>query len=387
MKDLITDVVHMNKQKYNSLSNKKILYIHKTGKGWGGAQQGVFNLITNFRTEFRQTVFVCNYGLLFEKIKALQIKTYYLPFVSIWLFPLSLMILALILIKEKPDIIHSNHRYATFLTQQLRKLFNFKYKIVHTARNVFYDKKFFNLGDKVVAITETVRKNLLEQYNIPDEKIKVIHNAIELKHTTAKNDSNDPLFKMLDASQKTIICSIGTFVKRKGHFYLFKAIAQLSPLIQNQIMVLIVGDGQLRQKLETLVNNLGLSKIVKFLGFCEDIFQILNYCNFNVVTSSQEGQCRVIIEGYLLAKPTIAFGLDFAYEIIQSQKSGLIVPLHDINALARAIQLYVENPDLVKQHGQFGQKLIAGRFSLKKMLDKYRLVYQELLDTNSKLRG
>lgn len=377
----------MKEQKYSSLSNKKILYIHKTGKGWGGAQQGVFNLINNFRTEFEQTVFVCNRGLLFEKIKALNIKTYYLPIESVWFFPITIIFLAMILFREKPDIIHSNHRYATFLTQRLRKLLNFKYKIVHTARNVFHDKILsHNIGDSVVAITDTVQKNLLEQYKLRDEMVQVIHNGIELKARAETTDSTDPLFKMLNASQKTVICSIGTLVKRKGHYYLLKALAQLPSSIQNKIIVLIVGDGPLQEKLEALVQSLDLSKIVKFLGFREDIFQILNYCNFNVVTSNQEGHCRVLVEGYLLAKPSIAFGLDYAYETVQHEKTGLIVSLYDINALAHAIQLYVEHPDLVKKHGQVGHEMITGRFSLKTMLDQYRLVYQQLLDTNLKFK-
>jgi glycosyltransferase involved in cell wall biosynthesis len=375
----------MNEQKNNSFSKKKILYIHKTGKGWGGAQQGVFNLIENFRSEFGQTVFVCNGGLLFKKIKKLDIKTYYLPIESVWLFPITLFFLTFILICEQPDIIHSNHRFPTFLCQLLRKVFNFKYKIVHTARNIFCDKILFHyIGDIVIAITEAVRKNLLEQYKLPIEKVKVIHNGIELKSITEKSNSNDPLFNMLNSSQKTIICSIGTLVKRKGHYYLLKALAQLPQSIQHQIIVLIVGDGPLKERLEGLVQNLNLSKIVKFLGFREDIFQILKYCNFNVVTSNQEGHCRVLVEAYLLAKPSIAFGLDYAYETVQHEKTGLIVPLYDTNALAQAIQLYVEHPDLEKKHGQAGQKLIAGRFNLKNMLDQYRLVYQELLDTNLK---
>lgn len=376
----------MTEQQNNSFCKKKILYIHKTGKGWGGAQQGVFNLIDNFRAEFGQTVFVCNRGLLFDKIKKLKIKTYYLPISSVGFFPVTLFALIFILICEKPDIIHSNHRYPTFLCQLIRKVFNFKYKIAHTARNVFYDKILFHfMGDTVIAITETVRKNLVEQYKLPVEKVRVIHNGIELKSLAVNSDSNDPLLNRLKSSQQTIICSIGTLVKRKGHDYLFKALAQLPPSIQGQVIVLIVGDGPLKKKLEVLIQNLSLTRIVKFLGFREDIFQVLKYCNFNVVTSNQEGHCRVLVEAYLLAKPSIAFGLDYAYETVQHDRTGLIVPLYDIKALAQAIQLYVEQPDLVKQHGLAGQKLIAGRFSLKNMLDQYRLVYQELLNTNLKL--
>lgn len=378
------DGTHMNKQANSSLSHKKILYIHKTGEGWGGAQQGVFNLINHFHAEFMQTIFVCNHGLLFKKIKALPVKTYYLPIGSVWLLPITLIFLAVIIFNEKPDVIHSNHRYPTLLAQQLRQLFHFKYKIVHTARNVFHDKIFSDLGDRVIAITETVRKNLLEQFHIPAKKIRVIYNGIEPMSESDNNSSSDPLLKMLAFSPKTIICSVGTLVKRKGHCYLIDALAQLPPSIQNQILVLIVGDGPLRPRLEAKVHKLGLSSLVKFSGFREDIFRILNDCNFNVVTSNQEGLCRVIIEGYLLAKPTIAFGLDYALESIQPQKSGLIVPLNDIAGLARAIQFYVEHPDIIEKHGQAGQQFITGKFSVTTMLDQYRLVYEELLDTNLK---
>ena len=376
----------MNDQKHSFFSNKKIIYIHKTETGWGGAQQGVFNLIDNFRLEFGKTVFVCNHGLIFKKIKQLNIKIHYLPIKSVWLFPVTLFALTFILFYERPDLIHSNHRYPTFLCHLLRNVFKFKYEIVHTARNVFSNKILpNNIGDSVVAITETVRKNLVQQYKLPMEKVKVIHNGIELKSIVENSDLNEPLINELKFSQKTVICSIGTLIKRKGHRYLLEALVQLPQSVQSQVIVLIVGDGPLKQKLETMVQNLNLTGMVKFLGFREDIFPILKYCNFNVVTSNQEGHCRVLVEAYLLAKPSIAFGLDYAYETVRHDKTGLIVPLYDANALAQAIQLYVEQPDLVKQHGEAGRQFIAGRFSIKNMLDQYRLVYQELLNTNLKL--
>ncbi len=385
--NLSTYQLNMRKQKSIPLSQRKIVYIHKSGRGWGGAQQNLFDLINQFRTEFAQTVFICNRGLLLEKIKTLGVKTYQIPIASVKMFPITLIILAIVLIKEKPDIVHSNHRYATLLVQLIRKICTVQYKILHTARSVFTTKTLIRLfGDTIIANSKAVQKNLLERFHIAPEKIKIIYDGVKLnfKSPILSNQQNDPLFQMLDSSQKIIIGCIGSLVKAKGHCYLLQALAQLPFFIQNKILVLIVGEGSLRKKLENKVQDLDLFDIVKFLGFRKDIHHIISYCNFIVIPSIQEGLPNVLIEGYLLAKPAIVSELDYVHELITPCQIGLTFPIMDIKKLAESIQLYVEKPKLVAKHGAKGQKSFKNWFSMEKNIANYSLAYQDLLELKMK---
>ncbi len=374
----------MEQESHSLISKKKILYIHKSGKGWGGAQEGVFNLISQFCSEFQKTVFVCNHGLLFDRVQTLPVKTYYLPIGSVWLFPVTLMVLTAILLIEKPDLIHSNHRYATFLVQLVRKIVPLHYQILHTARSVFNDKTAFYLGDYNIAISNAVRNNLIHQFHLPADKIEVIYNGIEL-HSSARDRGTSPsLDKIFDQNGKVCLSSIGTLVPVKGHDYLIQAVARLPRATQERIRVLIAGDGPLRSRLERQVEQLGLSDAIKFLGYRSDIDRILEQCDFNVVTSYQEGHCRVIVEAFRLGKPSIAFQHDYVMESIQPNRSGLLVPRFDVDALAKAIQFYVDHPEIAKQHGQAGQQWAIDKFRMRTMFDRYRSVYLKLLGTNLK---
>lgn len=373
----------MEQKRSKLLSNKKMAYIQKAGRGWGGAQQNIFDLIDHFRNEFKETIFLCNDSLLLEKIKTLKVKTYRIPINSLLLSPLTLIILTNILRKEKPDIIHSNHRYATLLVQLLRLLPAYRYKILHTARSVFTNKTRFRLlGDKIIANSQAVYTNLVEKFHVTPQKIDIIYDGVKIvmNKPLKFNQQNDPVFELLDTTPKTIIGCIGSLVRAKGHYNLLQALSLLSPAIQEQLLVLIVGDGPLRRKLEASATKLQIDEIVKFLGYRDDAHLIMSYCNFFVIPSIQEGLPNVLIEGYLLGKPSIVSELDYVHEIITPNSIGFSFPVGDSKRLAELIVKYVDNSSIVFRHGAKGQRLFKHKFSLKRNLRSYGLAYQRLLN-------
>lgn len=373
----------MKQKRSDLLTHKKIIYIHKSGPGWGGAQQNLFDLIDHFRNEFQQVIFICNSGLLLERVKTLKIKTYQIPISSTKYFLFTLFVLTKILISEKPDIVHSNHRYATLLVQLLRLILPLRYKIIHTARSVFTSKTQIRLlGDKIIANSLAVQKNLIEKFHISPGKIEIIYDGVELKiaRSILLNKQNDPVYQFLDSSQKTIIGIFGSLVPVKGHQYLLQALVELPRSIQEKILVLIVGDGPLRKKLEAQAEKLHLTEIVKFLGYRDDAHHIMSYCHFFVIPSLQEGLPNVLIEGYLAGKPSIVSELDYVREILTPNHISLIFPGSDTKKLAESIQCYIEKPDLATGHGARGQRLFKRFFNLKKNLKSYGLAYRSLLE-------
>jgi len=361
------------------LKNKKILYIHRDGQGWGGAQQGVIDLIEHFKTEFGAAVFVGNKGQLLQRARQNGTKCYKLPFHRVLMFPVSFLLLAVVLKKESPDIVHSNHRYTSVLVQLVRKIIRGKFTTLHTARSVFYSKTHLNdLGDRIVAISDTAKKNIVEQFNYPPEKIDIIYNGIEIE----KNKNHGGKIQQLEnvnLSNKAIIGIIGGLVESKGHHYLFQAIAKLPGELKNRTIVLVSGQGHLVEELKLLARTLNIAEMVKFLGYCKEIVPVLNKCDFLVIPSIQEGGSRVLIEGFLSGIPSIAFGLQFAYEFIQHNQTGLIVPVRDVDALAKAVQVYIEHPEIAQKHGRNGKRFVNGKFTKKRMYDRYCAVYQKIL--------
>lgn len=361
------------------LKKKKILYIHRDGQGWGGAQQGVIDLIQGFKSEFGEIVFVGNKGMLISRAKRAGVRCYILPFHRVFMFPISFLMLSLILKKERPDIVHSNHRYTSVLAQLSRKVIRERFVTLHTARSVFYSRTRFNdMGDWIVAISQTSKKNMVEQFNYPPNKIDVIYNAIELP-TAETIPNKEQHLNQLDLNGKTVIGIVGNLVEAKGHHYLFQALRRLPDAIRKRTILLVAGEGHLADELEMLSRKMHIKEMVKFLGYFRNIGQLLRQCDFLVIPSTQEGGSRALIEGHLCGVPSIAFGLDFALEFIQHNQTGLIVPAKDVNALAQSIQYYVENPDIAKKHGQQGRDNVRGKYTRNEMIKQYRAVYQKLL--------
>jgi len=367
----------------SSLDEKKILYIHKAGSGWGGAQQGVFDMINHFRTVFRQVHYASNKCPLFDRIQDLGVQCHEIPISSVKFFPLTLSALGKLVNKVGPDIVHSNHRYASILYMSLKKVRSAKAPLLYTARSAFPDKtRFRMLGDTIVAVSESVKKNLIEEFKIPEDKIHVIYNGIELNGETIPMDENDPLFEQISRDSKIVIGSIGSLLPVKGHPYLFLAIQQLPKELKKKIKLLVVGDGPLRNDLETQVHQLGLDDIVTFAGYRKDIHRMIDICNFMVNSSTQEGLSRVVVEAYLRSKPVIATNLDYVKEVIIKNESGLVVPTKDCQSLSKALETYIRNPEMAVAHGIRGKSFISDRFSLTGMLKNYQNLYNQMIIQN-----
>lgn len=372
----------MSRSKQNLLHDYKMLYIQKSGRGWGGAQQNVFDLVQHFKGQFYSTIFVCSPGLLLDKIKILGVKSYQIPIARIAFFPVTLFFLAKILMREKPDIIHSNHRYGTLLVQLLRKVLPLDYKIIHTARSVLSRRTNCRyLGDKIIANSQAVQKNLIEKFHVPPGAIEIIYDGVKinLNSTGMLNGQNDAVYQLLDATQKRIIGCLGSLVPAKGHRFLIQAIARLDDSIRENLFVLIIGEGQLRKRLEAEVQKLNLIDVIKFLGYRKDAHRILSYCEFTLIPSIQEGLPNVLVESYLLGKPVIASELDYVDEVLKPYDIGLTFPVQDTQHLAEAIQRYLQQPKLAKRHGSKGKKQIKKCFALKTNLAKYHQAYLELI--------
>ena len=362
------------------LKNHSILYIHKAGSGWGGAQQGVYDMIDHFRNEFKRVDFVSNKCLLFDRVAQLGVECHAIPMGSAKSLPLTLFRLARLLMRLKPDIVHSNHRYTSVLYMTVRKFIPLDSPLLYTARSAFPDKTFFRmLGDSIVAVSESVKQNLIQQVKLPEYKIRTIYNGIELNDDHSPANDEDPLITKMRNNSKIVIGSVGSLVPVKGHTYLLQAIQRLQVDKRNKIRLLIIGDGPLRKELEEQVRQLGLDDVVIFTGHRNDIHRLIDRCSFLVNSSVQEGLSRTVVEAYLRSKPVIATNLDYVKEVIIPDQSGLIVPTRDSRALAQAINTYIDHPDTTKSHGIRGKAFIADRFSLSRMLENYHHAYQELL--------
>ena len=144
----------------------------------------------------------------------------------------------------------------------------------------------------------------------------------------------------------------------------------------------LVGDGESRARLQTLARELGLEHHAHFLGLRADIAR-LNFAFDAVALSSlQEGTPISIIESLAAGKAVVATDVGAVSRLIEHNRSGILVPARDSNALANALERVLESPELARSLGEFGREKMRRERSLERMIDEHRALYLEVLEKN-----
>lgn len=143
---------------------------------------------------------------------------------------------------------------------------------------------------------------------------------------------------------------------------------------------LIVGDGQHKQELEQLAIQLGLGKRVVFTGFRLDVPEVLSALTISVLPSLSEGLSNSLLESMAAGVPVVATNVGGNPEAVEDGVTGIIVPPRDAHALARAMALLLENPDLGSEFGEAGRRRVTQRFSLAQMVRETESLYLRLLE-------
>jgi glycosyltransferase involved in cell wall biosynthesis len=163
----------------------------------------------------------------------------------------------------------------------------------------------------------------------------------------------------------------------KGHKYLIRAteiLKQKAP----QIRVIIVGEGPLRMELDKLVKQTHVEDMVFFLGFREDVPQILASLDLFVLSSYLEGMGSSILDAMASRLPVVATKTGGIPEVVVNGKTGLLVPPRSPTALAKAILKIYEDRDLGYRLGQKGYEVVHKKFSAESMAVKVIEEYERV---------
>jgi len=181
---------------------------------------------------------------------------------------------------------------------------------------------------------------------------------------------------------------VGRIVPAKGQFILVEAATRL--IAQGyQLRLRLVGDGPDRQGLETEVVRRGLTEQIIFEGSVnqEHILDLYNQTDVFVLASFAEGLPVSLMEAMIMEIPCVTTNITGIPELITSGKEGILVAASDIDALADAIALLMDNPDLRRQIGEASRLQILERYELQKntewLADIFRRRLSQETDINS----
>ena len=360
-----------------NLQNQNILFIVRT-MGLGGTENVVLQLCEILSKKVNMIAVCSSGGVHEEKLQEMGIKHYMIPDIASKK-PMDMLkscrSIKNIIDKEQITIVHSHHRMAAFYAELVAPKSVVK---VANAHNTFTDKKKLTQlayrNTKIIAVGEMVKKNLTEYFEIPKEQVCVIHNAV--KPFDGKIVSVEILYKE-HAKGNVLIGNIGRLTEQKGMTYFIEA-AEITTRTHPEARFVIVGDGEEREKLHAQVEAKRLLDKVLFLGYRNDIQNVMSQLDFVVLSSLWEGLPLTPIEAYSVGKTVVGTAVDGTPEIICDGVDGYLVEPRNPMQLAEKMNELIENPEMRESMGIQAMKRYQDEFSFEKLSDRYVAFYEEL---------
>lgn len=286
--------------------------------------------------------------------------------------------------KERIEILHAHTRVTQVMASWIQWLTGMPFI---TTVHGFYKRRLGRRilpawGERAVAISEPVGNHLRETFRFPLERIRVIYNGIDFIDFISRFRAYDPkeVRREYGISEKAPVVGVtARLVPDKGHEYLIQAVKRLESDFPD-LSLLIVGDGRYRSHLNELARELNLLDRIYFTGNLRDVSKPLAAVNvFALPAVWREGFGLSIVEAMICQKPIIVTNIWALNTMIQNGVNGILVEPRDVESLAGAIRLILNDPDLRERISKSGQETAQQRFSLGRMAEELEAVYQEVL--------
>ena len=249
----------------------------------------------------------------------------------------------------------------TVSLQNKSEKFSFIYDLLY---RIFYSR-----FDLIIAQSSYMKQDLIDNFKMPFEKIKVIYNPVDIQSIQEKIVHNPDTAS--DKPTRINLLAVGRFSEQKGFDLLLKSLS----LVQADVHLNILGDGPLRSELQQQIKTLGLESKVSMLGFQKNPYQYMVDSDYFILSSRYEGFPNVVLEAHVCGLPTIVFDCPGGTsEIIVDNINGILVGCQDVEALAK----------IIDQRPQFDSKLlfdsVASRFDANRIIQEYEKTFIDLYE-------
>lgn len=191
----------------------------------------------------------------------------------------------------------------------------------------------------------------------------------------ADEDLSHPWFQ---SDNKTIL-SIGRLDPMKDYKTLIESFSLLH-IENNDIKLLILGEGPQRNELQKFIDSKNLSKVVSMPGFKVNPYKYIKRCRVFCISSSHgEASPMVLAEAMFLQKPIVTTNFATARDIISDNVTGLIANARDYRDLSKKILRFLNDPCLSDSCGLMAKKVAIKRYSISESVKEYRVLIKKLL--------
>jgi glycosyltransferase involved in cell wall biosynthesis len=222
-------------------------------------------------------------------------------------------------------------------------------------------------ADRVVTITDALRRFTVERVGLPPGKVETIHYGFD--DLPPAWGANPPDAVPGDAR---VLLAVTRLTRQKGVDVAIRAL----PAAPADTVLVVLGEGPERVRLEKLARELELDQRVFLLGRVPDVTTWLRRAALLVHPVRWEGFGLAVLEAMLAGLPVVGTRASSLPELVVDGETGLLVPVDDAGALAGAISRALERPEL----GSAGRERAKREFSVDRMASLTVKVYERLLE-------
>ena len=376
-------------------SSHRIAHVITNADSFGGAQRNTLLTLKGLVRDRYQAELVCGPGSrLIEEAKAIGVPVHVIPALIRQVNPIrdarAFLQLCRLFRDREYRIVHT-HSAKAGLIGRMAAWWARVPVIVHTFHSIPFEmngnlrsRLYIAVEQLVGSVThraacvgEAFRQEFLHWQIVPPEKLITIYSGIDFSSYVARRPVIDVKRQLGLEDACPILGCIGRLSEQKAQHYLIEAVALLKDK-HPQIKLLLVGEGNLRSRLERQVQNLGLCANVSLLGERNDIADLLNVFDVYVMSSRWEGVGRALTEAMYWGLPVVATAVNGAKELILHEETGLVVPTQDPQAMAAAIDRLVSDHELAKRLGSNAQRKARELMDGQQMITAIEDVYATL---------
>ena len=327
-----------------------------------------------------------------------------------------------LMLRERPDIVHTHtakagtvgrlsglmYRWLTpsiLLGRPRRCVFVHTYHghVFHSYYGPFKTSFFLNIErllarlatDRIIVLSEQQQQEINQKFRVGRPgQFNIVPLGIDLSPYENWSERRPRVRAELKAGEGDVLVGIvGRLTEIKNHTMFLQAAARLKELMSGvvagrRVRFVIVGDGNLRSKLEGQVASLGLEEDVLFLGTRDDPEDFYPAFDILALTSLNEGTPLTLIEGMANSRPVIATAVGGVVDLVGAPVSemdgyavcerGLLVKSEDIEGFAGGLTRLIEDEALRLELGKRGRAFVLQHHSKERLVSDIAGLYQEL---------
>ena len=306
-------------------------------------------------------------------------------------FMVSILYLIKIISRYNVDIVNTHSSWDSWIASIAARISRRKPVIIRTRHlstpvsKVLLSRVVYQYLPHIIITTgDSIRETLININHFPENKIVSIPTGVDLEVFYPRPINND-LREKLGISQKEKVMGIIAALRSwKGHDYLLEAVKIILEK-RRDIKLAVVGDGPRYGHLVEKAKLLGIADHVLFLGYRDDIPDILSILDIVVLPSyANEGVPQSILQAMAMGKPVVATYAGSIPEIVYDKETGILVEPKNASALAEGIAFMLDNNDLAEKVTANARKLVESKYTLRHMVDRIEEVYNRMFQPKPK---